>query len=118
MVSNKTQEVKSLSENTVEIDSLNRQVRTLNDQIKRLTGENEGLFNEVRDGQEKVRLSNNQISKMAAELDTIRIQNEDLSRKTLVVGETSSKLIEYENKNAQMAQEIERLTAIIEKKNN
>ena len=46
-------------------------MRGLNDLTRRLKGENEGLFGEVRDGQEKLRLSSNQISKVSMELDSL-----------------------------------------------
>lgn len=52
----------------MEMDQLSYQVKNLNDQIKRMSGENEGLYSEVREGQEKIRLSNNQTSKMVMEL--------------------------------------------------
>ena len=44
------------------------QVRQLSDQMKRLTGENESLYGDVREGQEKLRLSSNQISKLKGEV--------------------------------------------------
>ena len=38
MVQSKNREMKNLSENTIEVDSLSRQVKGLNDQIRRVTG--------------------------------------------------------------------------------
>lgn len=58
------------------------QVRQLSDQMKRLTGENEGLYGDVREGQEKLRLSSNQISKLKGEVEDYRMSMEDLKRKS------------------------------------
>ena len=50
------------------MESLSTQVKLLNDKIRKITGENENLYGEVRDGQEKLRLSNNQVSKMSSDI--------------------------------------------------
>jgi hypothetical protein len=41
------------------MDNLSRQFKGISEQMRRLTGENEGLQNEVQQGQEKLRLSAN-----------------------------------------------------------
>jgi len=43
---------------------MSRQIKSLTDQLRRITGEKDGLFEEVRSGQEQIRLSNNQIGKL------------------------------------------------------
>lgn len=97
----------------------------MNDQLKRLTNENEGLYGEVREGQEKLRLSNSQTSKMVMELENLRNQmmhysqeNEELKRRNMDSGELAKKLNEYENKIALLSQEVERLTIQLDKKTN
>ncbi len=55
---------------------MSRQVKQLNDQIKRVTGENENLYNEVRTGQEQLRLSNTQNSKLKIEIDEYKLSIE------------------------------------------
>ena len=64
MIEQKNRELRDFSQSSVEVESLSQQLRGMNDHVKRLKGENEGLFGEVRDGQEKLRLSSNQISKL------------------------------------------------------
>ena len=78
------------------------QVRQLSDQMKRLTGENEGLYGDVREGQEKLRLSSNQISKLKGEVEDYRMSMEDLKRKSQDAN--NSKVSEYEAKIAMFSQ--------------
>lgn len=81
------------------------------------------MIGEVREGQEKLRLSSNQISKLTSEVDNIRgelnrytNENTDLKRRTTETGEIQKRLVEYENKIALFSQEIERLTSQLDKK--
>ena len=94
---------------------MSRQVKQLNDQIKRVTGENENLYNEVRTGQEQLRLSNTQNSKLKIEIDEYKLSIEQLNRKTQNV--STAKISEYESKIALFSQEIERLNSMLQKKN-
>lgn len=40
----KNHEIKQLKEGEVEAETLAKQLKTLNDQLKRMSGENEGLY--------------------------------------------------------------------------
>ena len=116
VIDKKNAEVRGFKEGEVEAENMAQQVRQLSVQMKRITGENEGLYSEVSQGQEQIRLSNNQISKLKTEVDTYRSSMDDMKRKTMDV--SSSKNSEYEAKIAMFSQEIERLNVIVEKKNN
>ena len=111
MVESKNKEVRNLSETTMEMDQLSYQVKNLNEQIRRVSGENEGLYSEVREGQEKLRLSNNQTSKMVMELESLKSQltqytqeNEELRKRTMDTNELARRIPEYENKIALLSQ--------------
>jgi hypothetical protein len=45
VVEKKNTEIKLLKENDQDAEGLSRQVKQLSDQLKRLTNENEGIFN-------------------------------------------------------------------------
>lgn len=62
----KNNEIKQLKEGEIEAEALARQVKSLNDQLRRVSGEKDGIFQELREGQEQLRLSNNQIGKLRA----------------------------------------------------
>lgn len=47
----KTKENRYLAESSNEVEGLSAQVKVLNDKLRKITGENENLFGEVRDGQ-------------------------------------------------------------------
>ena len=65
MVENKTREIRNLSENNAEVENLSHQIRGLNDQIRRAKGENEGLYGQVQESQDKLRLSTNEIRRLS-----------------------------------------------------
>ncbi len=83
----------------MQADNLARQVKTLNDTIRKITIQKEGIFNELRDGQEQLRLSNNQINKLRGETEQYRLTIEDFKRKSQDV-----KISEYESKIALFSQ--------------
>ncbi len=83
----------------MQADNLARQVKTLNDTIRKITVQKEGIFNELRDGQEQLRLSNNQINKLRGETEQYRLTIEDFKRKSQDV-----KISEYESKIALFSQ--------------
>lgn len=51
VIDKKNAEIKGLREGEIEAEGLARQVKQLNDQLKRISGENESLYNEVQTGQ-------------------------------------------------------------------
>ncbi len=81
MIDKKNNEIKNLKEGEIEAEAMARQVKSLNDQIRRITGEKEGIFQELREGQEQLRLSNNQINKLRGEAEEYRISIEDFKKK-------------------------------------
>lgn len=72
MIDKKNGEIKVLREGEAEAEALARQVKTLNDQVRRISGEKEGIFNELREGQEQLRLSSTQITKLRGENEEYR----------------------------------------------
>ncbi len=77
----KTVEIRNLSQNTLQTDAVKRQLKSATDQYKKLTGENENLYAEIREGQEQLRLSANKLSRLQGELDRNTSDNEELRRK-------------------------------------
>lgn len=71
----------------------------------------------MREGQEKLRLSANETSKLRNELNDFRMSSDDMQRKLVQLGDANKKISEYENKIAIFSQEIERLNSVVEKKN-
>jgi uncharacterized coiled-coil DUF342 family protein len=88
----------------------------LNRNLNRLTEENQGLVNEVREGQDKLRLSTNEISKIVQELNEYKSrynglgqENEHLKRG---INEYESKIKTLEGKIIMSSSEIERLQGV------
>lgn len=52
---------------------MSRQLKSLSDQLRRVSGEKDGLFEELRTGQEQIRLSNNQIGKLKGEIEDYKL---------------------------------------------
>jgi chromosome segregation ATPase len=80
--------------------------------------ENNQLGDEMRDAQEKLRLSASQIGKINNELKIACNEIEALQKRIQGMGDVGKRAAEYENKVAVFSQEIERLNGVIEKKNN
>ena len=112
VIDKKNGEIKVLRDGEVEAEALARQVKTLNDQVRRISGEKESIFNELREGQEQLRLSNTQVTKLRGENEEYRISIEEIKRRG-----QEGKIADYEGKIAMFSQEIERLNSVIEKKN-
>ena len=113
MIEKKNADIRSLNEQTGEMDNLSRQVKNLSDQLRRVAGENEGLYNEVRDSQEKLRLSATEANKLRTELSDFKMSSDEMQRKLMQLNESSKKNAEYENKIAMFSQEIERLNGVV-----
>lgn len=84
--------------------------------LHRLTDENQGLVNEVREGQDKLRLSTNEITRIVGELNEIKSryngigqENEHLKRG---INEYESKIKTLEGKIIMSSSEIERLQSV------
>lgn len=89
------------------------EVENLTRNLNRLTDENQGLVNEVREGQDKLRLSTNQITRIVGELNEYKSrynglgqQNEHLKRG---INEYESKIKTLEGKIIMSSSEIQRL---------
>lgn len=60
----------------------------------------------MREGQEKLRLSANETSKLRNELNDFRMSSDDMQRKLVQLSDANKKISEYENKIAIFSQEI------------
>lgn len=143
----KIREIRSMHDTKAgEAEGLTRTVTNLNDKLGRLSGENEHLVSEVREGQEKLRLSTNNLAKIANELNDLKYktqqataENEQLRRKLQEAGDVHMKISElerrardleyrnqglerekgeYEGKTRTLEQKISSLTAEIERVQN
>lgn len=102
VIDKKNNEIKGLKEIEVEAEGMSRQLKSLSEQLRKVTGEKEGLFEEVQKGQEQIRLSNNQINKLRGETEDYRLTLEEVRRKSQDV--TTTKISEYESKIALFSQ--------------
>ena len=83
-----------------------------------MLSENSGLNEEVRNAQENLRLSAGQIGKLQNEFKIVCDEGDQLKRKNQELDNALKKLrSEAENKIALLSQEVERLNAVVEKKN-
>jgi len=85
----------------------------MNDKISRLTSEKDSLVGEVREGQEKLRLSSNQTQKLLSEINDFKYkltqfttENEQLRKKLQETGDLNRKLAEYERRIEQLSGEL------------
>ena len=101
----------NLKEKEVEAEALGRQVKLLNDQIKRLSGENESIYNDLREGQEQIRLSSNEIHRLKIETDEHKQTIEMIKKK-----QNEVKSSEYEAKIANLTNQIDQLQTSLDKK--
>ena len=93
----------------------NEETQTYKQKLQKLLGENKALGEEVRTAQENLRLSAGTMSKLQNELKIACNDNEELKRK---LDEVAKKHVpEFEGRIAALSQEIERLNAVLEKKN-
>ena len=93
----------------------NEETQTYKQKLNKLLGENKALGEEVREAQENLRLSAGTMSKLQNELKIACNDNEELKRK---LDEVAKKHVpEFEGRIAALSQEIERLNAVLEKKN-
>lgn len=106
---NKIKEIRVLHERLGETEVMNKTIHGLNDRVSRLAGENEGLVSEVREGQEKLRLSTSQMSNLSTQLNDFKFkiqqfttENEQLRRKLQETGDLNMKLSELERRNRDM----------------
>ena len=91
---------------------------TYKQRIQKLLGENNSLNEEVRSVQENLRLSAGQIGKLQNEFKIVCDEGDMLKRKNQELDNGLKKLrSEAENKIALLSQEVERLNAVVEKKN-
>ncbi|MBS1889654.1 MAG: hypothetical protein JST59_00045 [Actinobacteria bacterium] len=102
---NKVKEIRVLHERLGETDVMNKTIHGLNDRVARLAGENEGLVNDVREGQEKLRLSTSQMSNLANQLNDFKFkvqqftsENENLRKKLQEAGDANMKISELERR--------------------
>lgn len=59
-----------------------RQFNQLKEDFRKITGENRDLHNELRDGQEKLRISSSQTTKIVQELNEYKERFNDNSRES------------------------------------
>ena len=90
---------------------------TYKQRIHKLLKENEVLGGEVRNGQESLRLSNGQLSKLNNEFKLVCGELDEYKKRIQEVGVANKKIPELQNKIALLSQEVERLNAVVEKKN-
>ena len=95
----------------------NQESETYRIKIQKLLSENTSLGDEVRTAQENLRLSAGTISKLNNELKITCNELEEAKARIEQLGNVNRKISEYEAKLALLSQEIERLNAVIEKKN-
>ena len=88
------------------MENNNEESETYRRKIQKLTGENTNLADEIRNAQENLRLSANQIGKLNNELKITCNQNEELERRLQHLGDVNRKVAEYENRVALLSQEI------------
>ena len=95
---------------------------TYKQRIQKLLGENNALADEVRSGQENLRLSSGTLSKLQGEFKSVCAEFDETKRKLSDTENAWKKLrVEDQNKSkllAQLTQQCERLNALVERKNN
>jgi chromosome segregation ATPase len=69
ILENKNKEIQNLQGQCMEGETAARQLKNLSDQLRKMVDENKDLHNEIRDGQEKLRISNAQTQKLVMELN-------------------------------------------------
>lgn len=74
LVENKNKEIQTLQGQCVEGENSARQLKNLSDQLRKFIDENKDLHEELRQGQEKLRLSNVQQQKLIQELNDHKIR--------------------------------------------
>ena len=101
----KINEIRVLHERLGETEVMNKTIHGPNDRVSRLAGENEGLVSEVREGQEKLRLSTSQMSNLASQLNDFKFkitqftsENEQLRKKLQEAGDVNMKVSELERR--------------------
>ena len=83
-----------------------------------MLGENNSLGEEVRNVQEKLRLSAATLSKLQAEFKSVCIENDEYKKRLNEYEHGIKRIsVESENKVKILSQEVERLNKVIEKKN-
>lgn len=65
IIENKNRQLRDLQAEVSEGQNLAKQFNQMKEDFRRLTGENRDLGNEVREGQQRLRISTNQASKLA-----------------------------------------------------
>lgn len=86
------------------IEVSNEESETYRRKIQKLTGENTSLGDEIRNAQENLRLSANQIAKLNNELKITCNENEELQKRLQQLGDVNRKVAEYENRVALLSQ--------------
>lgn len=96
-----------------------QEVDTYKQRIQKLTGENAALGEQVRGAQQNLRLSAGTLNKLQAQFKGVCAEYDDTKRRLQETENAWKQLkAESENKNRIMADEIQRLNQLIEKKNN
>ena len=88
IIEGKNNNIRELELKNHEGEQLARQFHHLNEQFKKITGENRDLHEEIRDGQEKLRVSTSQTQRLVTELNDYKehvqannIETEELKKK-------------------------------------
>lgn len=103
----------------IQISQNDQESETFKQKMQKLLSENTSLGDEMRNAQENLRLSASQIGKLTNELKVTCNENEELKRRLQELGgDASKKIADYESKIALFGQELERLSGVIERKNN
>jgi len=74
LIETKNKEIQGLQGQCVEGENSARQLKNLSDQLRKIIDENKDLHEELRSGQEKLRLSNVQQQKLIQELNDHKIR--------------------------------------------
>lgn len=69
IIENKNKDIQNLQAKNIEGQNSSRQLKNLNDQLRKILDENKDLHEELREGQEKLRISNAQQQKLIQELN-------------------------------------------------
>ena len=69
IIDKKNRDIQTLQNQCVEGDNAARQLKNLNDQLRKIMDENKGLHEELREGQEKLRISSAQQQKLVLEIN-------------------------------------------------
>lgn len=92
--------------------------------LNKLGEENQGLTGQVREGQEKLRLSNNTVVNLNREIEEFKgrvrqfsEESNELKRRLQEAGEVNRRLQEADNTITTLSKEIERLNIVIESRN-